>query len=539
MLLLMILRISLFLFSLFGYRVVFKQLVKLNERVSWVASCALITLVLYFSAYLGQLYIVGISLFAIGCLLGAGYLVKQLKEKTLRPPTLNLLTIWLLFYFLLFAATLLTTHLEHYDNYSHWAIIVKFLYTEGRLPAAGDAIISFSSYPIGSSLFIYYATLIGGYSDSVMLFGQFVFIFSCIYAFFAVVKDESRALVITMLFSFIAVFNHFNIAIRMNNLLVDFLLPMLTLAGIAGLYRMQLKYRQMSVFLVLIAGSLSIVKNSALFFTAVLIVYYISRIIVNWKFYQKKGTVVSIALCSIASSFIPYILWSQHVKNNLESSKHEVNLAAYQQTFGEKDQAVIQQISDKFISTITNLGTPSTEGILLANLILVTTFIVIRFVLKRKSSVVRYWVIINGVTGIYYAGIYFMFLYSMPTEEALYLAGFERYAASIVILALGIVMMVLAREVDASFYEQDMTARNYRSFKSLTTKKWYQYATLFCLFFATLLLLSENNGMRYNQFHFADSTPAQFMKIGEEQMILNQTRYLVVSPDKNKLIVIQ
>lgn len=207
-------------------------------------------------------------------------------------------------------------------------------------------------------------------------------------------------------------------------------------------------------------------------------------------------------------------------------------LSAYQQTFGEKDSGVVQQISDQFLSTVLDLQTPSTQGILLANIVILVLFFVIRFGLKRKTSLFRYWIILNVILISYYIGIYYMFLYSMPTPEALYLAGFERYSASIVILVLGIVMLVSAREIDYSFYEQNVVTRNYRSFKNLQTKKWYQLATLILLFFSVLLLLSENNGLLYNQAQFSSSVPAQFMSVAEEEMSLNQNRYLVVSTDK-------
>lgn len=184
-------------------------------------------------AYFGWLYYSGIGLFIIGCISAIYYLYQKRREGNLGIPKLNTLTLWLTFYFLMFSLTLLHTSLEHYDNFSHWALIVKFLYTEGSLPTANDAIIGFTSYPMGSSLFVYYATLIGGFDDSIMLIGQFLLLFSCIYALFAVVRDERRVLIITMMFCTIAIFNYFNIAIRMNNLLVDFILPMLTLAGIS------------------------------------------------------------------------------------------------------------------------------------------------------------------------------------------------------------------------------------------------------------------------------------------------------------------
>ncbi|AZP03705.1 hypothetical protein [Jeotgalibaca ciconiae] len=150
----------------------------------------------------------------------------------------------------------------------------------------------------------------------------------------------------------------------------------------------------------------------------------------------------------------------------------------------------------------------------------------------QNFRLLKYGVLIDITVVLYYIGIYLMFLFSMPTEEALYLAGFDRYASNIVVLVLGIVMMVLAREIDYSFYEQNVLSRNYRSFKSLKTKKWYQYSTLILLFFATILVLSENNGMLYNNIQFEDSVPASFSKVTDNQMKLNDNRYLVVTARK-------
>lgn len=64
-----------------------------------------------------------------------------------------------------------------------------------------------------------------------------------------------------------------------------------------------------------------------------------------------------------------------------------------------------------------------------------------------------------------------MFLFSMPTDEALSLAGFDRYASSIVILALGLMTFFMVRGTDHLYHEQAIDRRNYRSFASLTTKK--------------------------------------------------------------------
>ena len=530
--LLTVLRLSLFVFSLYGYSSFFNRRMYIPEKISWFAGCNFIILVLYVGGFLNLLYPASMALFLGGCALAVFYLFQKYRQKKIHWPITNLLTIWLVFYFVLFAWTLLHSGLEHYDNYSHWAVIVKFLYTEGRLPLAEDTIVSFTSYPMGSSLFIYYAALIAGFESSVMLIAQFILIFSCIYAVFVVVRDETRRLVVTLLFSFLAVFNYFNIAIRMNNLLVDFLLPMLTLAGIAGIYKLQKQLAPLSLFTFLVAGALSIVKNSALFFVAVLLLYYLSRIVMMWKFSRNKLILTSTASVTLFASFVPYLLWSNHVKKSFPQSKHEISLTLYQQIFGEKDSHITKEITDLFLTTITDLRTISTQGIILANVLIFGAFLIIHYGLKRRNHLLKYGVLIDITVVLYYIGIYLMFLFSMPTEEALYLAGFDRYASNIVVLVLGIVMMVLAREIDYSFYEQNVLSRNYRSFKSLKTKKWYQYSTLILLFFATILVLSENNGMLYNNIQFEDSVPASFSKVTDNQMKLNDNRYLVVTARK-------
>ncbi|MGH2081285.1 hypothetical protein ACRCJU_08115 [Aerococcus urinaeequi] len=104
-------------------------------------------------------------------------------------------------------------------------------------------------------MLVYFATYLAGYTDSVLMVGQFALILSCIYAIFSVVRDTSRVLIFAMLFNIITAFNHFNKAIRMNSLLVDFLLPLLALAGIAGIYKMRHNLKAMSIYTLLVVSA--------------------------------------------------------------------------------------------------------------------------------------------------------------------------------------------------------------------------------------------------------------------------------------------
>ena len=219
---LILLRTALFILSIYGFKWLLQQDLALDPKIAWIAACCLNILILYFGAFAGLLAPTTTGLAGTGWLLAGYALYRKFRQKQLFNPGLHLVTIGLLFYFLIFAATLLETKLEHYDNFSHWATIVKFLYTESRLPSASDALIGFGSYPPGSSLFVYYAAKMIGYNDGVLLMGQFLLIFSCVISLLAPIRDESRGLVVAMNFSMLAIFNYFNIATFMVILVARF-----------------------------------------------------------------------------------------------------------------------------------------------------------------------------------------------------------------------------------------------------------------------------------------------------------------------------
>ncbi len=119
--------------------------------------------------------------------------------------------------------------------------------------------------PILAARCLLYTAIIVGYHENVLLIGQLILIFCSLYSFFAIIRDPKRKLAFALIFTSMAVFNYFNIAIRMNNLLVDFILPVLTLAGIAGLFALKGNVLPSIGFFLLIGASLDLVKNSAVF----------------------------------------------------------------------------------------------------------------------------------------------------------------------------------------------------------------------------------------------------------------------------------
>ena len=71
-----------------------------------------------------------------------------------------------------------------------------------------------------------------------------------------------------------------------------------------------------------------------------------------------------------------------------------------------------------------------------------------------------------------------MYLYLMPREEALRLAGFERYACSGMTLYAGILLLQAVADLEGSFTVDIDLRGAYRAYASPASKRRYQYAVL-------------------------------------------------------------
>ena len=128
-----------------------------------------------------------------------------------------------------------------------------------------------------------------------------------------------------------------------------------------------------------------------------------------------------------------------------------------------------------------------------------------------------------------------MYLTAMPTDEALELAGFERYASSIVIFVFGCLTMALAWVMDKGQKEKIISKRNARSYKSLFNKRLYQYASLVLTVYAIGMFLSENNGIVYNNNQETNEIAKEIHQFTGSQSNSSTNRILVVTADKENV----
>lgn len=521
-----------FALSLIGYSGTLRYL-GINAYLAWITAILLQILTLYVFAMLNLLrwgiwFVVGLGLILYGSRL---MLISRGKGR-LKFEGLHLFDVWLAGLGLAMMIVLYQSPLVHYDNFSHWALIVKFLNFTGHLPGATDTIISFSSYPPATALFINQFVSLVGFSDGTMLVAQFILIWAASYSIFAVLRDRTRGLMSLVLCFTITISYVFNIAIRLNNLLVDYVLPILTVAALVGIFVYRKKPLLLWLHTVLFSAVLLLVKNSAAFFVAVIAIYFLFILCkyTRGHWVRRSWRVLYRFTSALAISVGPFIWWQHHVHQTFTVSKHEISTQAYSHRLATEGIGKALKIGHKMVLQLLNPNSLSVQGIILINLTLIIAAILIRHGFHTENHLLRHLLLLDVMMLLYFGSLYGMYVLSMPYKEAIVLDGYERYMSSIVILCLFIGAMMLVRSMDFALYEQQFARRDLRTFHSIFTKKFYQIATFILLIFSIIMMLSEINGTNFSNHYNRNTIPLQLKRIAQPWQHYNQTKILVVDP---------
>nr|WP_304054167.1 ABC transporter permease [Levilactobacillus namurensis] len=519
-----------YLIGLLGYTGSLRRL-GVSPYLRWITAMLLQILLLYGAAMLGQLRLGIYGVTGLGVVLWGTWQILGLFHRGSLPfEGIHLFDFWMLGLGGAMVEVLARSPLVHYDNFSHWAVMVKFLVFSGHLPAATDHLISFTSYPPATALFITQFVTWVGFSEGAMLVAQFLLIWAAAYAVFAVLRDRTRALTAMILCFTIAGSLVFNVAIRLNNLLVDYVLPILTVAALAGIFAYRTRPWLLCGHVAVFSAALLLVKNSATFFVVVIAgAFLVTLLKTNRTGWALPGNLLRFAgTMGVAS--LPFLLWQWHVHATFTVSKHEISAQAYRHQLTSESPATILKIARKFGEQILNPQSLSTQGILLLNILLVGAWVVIRLGNRRRNPLLKTAAWLDGMFGLYYLSLLGMYVLSMPYAEAILLDGFERYMGSVVILGLYLGAMVFVRVLDATFYEQNFEKRNSRSFATIMSKNAYQLSTLVAGFFAITLMYSEITGTNFTNRMNQQTLPLQLQRCSRPWTHLNHQKVLVVDP---------
>ena len=548
---LQILGVIIFLCSTYGFCYVAHKKIQVQMNFVVIFVLSSIAIVTYLG---GILFVLSYSVYAtalvgVGCFI---YAAIDIKKNKLDFSWVAIYKFAFAFCTIVVLMFLLEIELEHYDNYSHWGIVVKDMLINEAFPTMHSNMIEFKNYPLGTASYIYYVCKIVGQSQGVMLFAQGTLIFACFYAMFGIITEVKRFLLYIFMGATLSFLAIFNIAIRMNNLLVDFLLPILALAAIASIYRYRYELNKGLIIVTPILSLLMIVKSTGVIFASVPILYlfYITikyrmkgeTILIHksrvGKIEQREGVAVKFIKMIITTvvSFVPLIIWNLHMKWRFAGveNKFEVSSEVVSKGVGGKTPEEVEFVVDLFLHRMFDIQDLACKGILGYVGCALLACIFARVLCKKKWALGKVTILMLVFVMLYYVGILGMYVFSMPMYEAEFLAGYERYASSIVILLGGVLAMCATIDIENSFYYKIGNKSNYKSYKSIFTKRLYNYAVVGCLCTAFLVLISEYNGMVYNKRHFKDSF-AYIIKeqVGDSWEEQDDTKYLVLAPDRN------
>lgn len=393
----------------------------------------------------------------------------------------------------------------HYDNFSHWAVAPQLMIRHNRFPNFTDPNYKFQAYPLGSSVFIFYFTEITGLSaEWFQMFAQAILLLGLMSSVF--VFTTRRSTVFMAIFCSVILMCS-NIAF--TDLLVDTLLPLIGLAGVAfciyyrdGMLKKLLYTIPYSVFLLS-------VKNSGIFFVAAILG-------LAWHYTKSEKNRCFYRAAVLLSPFTTLLIWKIHVKRVFPDgliSKHSMSIANFSSVFQDKQPEDVITIITAILRKIFSV---SNTGILL-----LLTAVVLWLVWKHLSpssrnvsGMILCLILVSYV--VYQIGTIGMFLFSMPQYEAVRLAGYGRYHRTILTFLAGLLLIgfLLASE-------------------SIPSKKFRQLSFTVICSIVLLVALKPSVSYLFRQ-DLTGSERERFDALFEEYGVQPHLRYaIIVSKDRD------
>lgn len=331
---------------------------------------------------------------------------------------------------------------SHYDNFSHWALVVKSMMVTNRYPNFNDTLISFQSYPLGSATYIYYFSKMINRSESMQMLAQIYMMTACIMPIFIFEKKNKFAVLVSVL-SFTNLFFVYNVTI--TNLLVDTLLPIASMCALLFVYKycgkmdgggQTIRYLAAAYLVQIIQ-----IKNSGIYFVLIAVIWILYKGKIA-KDYSKR-------IVPALFPFISLILWQKHCRyvfNASETSKHAMTAENYKSVFSSKSIEEIRAISGSLIKfAATYKDTWFVFGAIAVTGLAIVCIYKEYCAFWRKAFAFSILLYLS-----YHLGILGMYLFSMPGGEATELASHVRYTKTILIAIIYIATIIYVRLISYS-----------------------------------------------------------------------------------------
>lgn len=424
------LRLLLFALSTFGHLTFVHRKTKLSVDFLPALVFTWQILFLFFAGILNLLSLAVPLLFLAGLVLALLSLRSRKGYRDFLTPLLVFFLAACAYFLLLLKGQLFTS----YDNFSHWALVVKQMLLTDRFPTWQDPIILFQGYPLGSSVFVYYVSRLVSTSEGCQMFAQTMLTLSFILPIFSEIRRKWISGFLLLLGASLFFLSYIATP---NSLYVDTLLP---LAGAFAflLHRKELQDEEACPWLCIgPAAAVMLIKNSGIFFFAVTAIELLVYALRHRR--EATGGQKASYLALLLFPLFSLLIWNRHVSYvfaSSESSPHSMSLSVYLANLQEKlADGTIPQITKAFLNQVLQ-----GRGILLLLLLLLLAYFYARIQKLPRPRFLRLGIFLAAVYLAYQLGNLCMYLFSMPEGEALVMAGYPRYYGSIVIFCMAIAL---------------------------------------------------------------------------------------------------
>ena len=435
-------RMLLLLISFCGYILLLNEKWNIPVEFSPAIICSSIVSILFCAGILNCFELVTFLVWLGGIFFFARLIIKfRANQARMRNGIIILIWLALLGYFAIF---LRGSHFIRYDNFSHWATVIKNMLLTNRMPNFQDELIMFQAYPLGGPLFIYYICKVIGSSDACYLFGQIMLTLNFLLPLVVYIRKKNLLTLIVLPFAVYSLIVNDSI----YDLLVDSVMP---LAGVAlfCMIAYQEKYTDKIFWCTMpVCIFLVNVKNSGIFFLLVCWCYFLIRYRKQWS----RAAFTKFLLLDVAAPLGSIFLWKRHLSMVFvsgDTSKHAMSIANFQNVFAEKTSDDILKIGRLMISRIFTLDSVITKTLLI--LIAIMIFSVLRSIVLKANPIykVKETIGVVCIFALYNISLYAMYIFSMPLSEAIFLAGFDRYCNSVLIFLFGIIVVFVLKGWDS------------------------------------------------------------------------------------------
>lgn len=375
---------------------------------------------------------------------------RQYPEKSIGLLCLLILAVYLLIF-------LNSQKFYHYDNFSHWCLIVKSLWLESKFPNFENPMITYQAYPVGSACFIWFVCKFLGFTEGHVMFAQSMLTLSCAGPLFAFARNETK--IKKMLMGAVAyvggvflVSYGSGLGNGIHNAMVDSLLAAVAVAAcaIVLLYKDQIVVAVWCVMPLLVLEVC--IKNSGIMWVVAITIE-----IICFSGAKIKEAKLIKSLCALLAITGGYIyLWKAHIAlvfAHAETSNHAMSLENYQTVLGNKSSEDIEFIKKLFLQSF--FSSKETLWWMLGGVIGVLILAKIFQPGFMKNGKILFGCIYSIVIVLLYqSGNFAMYLFSMPMGEAKVLAGYDRYVMTLRAFIWGIMLLMLIQLIQQTDWKE-------------------------------------------------------------------------------------